>query len=306
MAITNQTTIKPFIKWAGGKTQLLKTFDSKYPVELKQGKIKNYYEPFLGGGAVCFDILSKYEVENIYLFDLNEDLILTYRVVQCKPENLIGLLLKYQKHYSKLNQKERIEYYYRVRKNYNTTKGVNYNKYTDSWVERASQMIFLNKTCFNGLYRLNKNGEFNVPYGDYKNPKIVDPQNLLNVSEKLSRAEIKVADFGVLLDQIKSDSFVYFDPPYRPISKTSSFNAYSKLEFNDASQIRLAEVFKKLASGNTKLMLSNSDPKNFNSEDCFFDKLYEDFNIERVLASRAINSNGANRGKINEILIKNY
>ena len=171
------------------------------------------------------------------------------------------------------------------------------------WIPRAAQMIFLNKTCFNGLYRLNRKGEFNVPFGKYEKPKFYDEENLKNVSKVLQKAIIKVADFSNLKEEVSQNAFIYFDPPYRPISKTSSFTTYTgKMVFNDKHQIRLSQTFKELGKQN-KLMLSNSDPKNTNPNDDFFEKHYNGFKINRVLAGRAINSVGSKRGKINELLI---
>lgn len=306
-ALSKKMDVKPFIKWAGGKTQLLPIFNSKYPMELKMGEIKNYYEPFLGGGAVFFDIVSKYDIKNIYLFDINEELILVYKVVQKDVEKLIEVLSLLKRQYLEMTQEEREIFFYTIREDYNKTKHlVNHQKYSGKWIHRAAQMIFLNKTCFNGLYRLNRKGEFNVPFGDCKNPKFIDEENFINVSRVLANANIKIGHFENIVADIKDSSFVYFDPPYRPISKTSNFNTYSKNEFNDELQKMLAHTFRKLDEFNVKLMLSNSDPKNTDCQDSFFDNLYKGFNIERILATRMINSKGKKRGKIFEILIMNY
>ncbi len=300
--------VKPFIKWVGGKGQLLNSINNHYPIELKQGKINKYYEPFLGGGAVFFDIIKKYNIKTAYLSDLNEELILVYKVVQRNVYDLIELLEKYKKQYSKLTKKDRNDLFYSIRLSYNINRfNINHKKYSELWIPRAAQMIFLNKTCFNGLYRLNRKGKFNVPFGKYERPKFYDKENLINVSKVLQKAIIKVADFSNLKDEVNKNAFVYFDPPYRPISKTSSFTSYTgKMIFDDKHQIRLSKTFKELGKRDNKLMLSNSDPKNTNPNDIFFEKHYTGFNINRVLASRAINSKGNKRGKINELLITNF
>ena len=300
--------VKPFIKWVGGKGQLLNSINNHYPKELKQGKINKYYEPFLGGGAVFFDIIKKYNIKTAYLSDLNEELILVYKVVQRNVYDLIEFLEKYKNQYSKLTKEKQNDLFYSIREIYNTNRlNINHKKYSELWIQRAGQMIFLNKTCFNGLYRLNKKGEFNVPFGKYEKPKFYDKENLINVSKVLQKAIIKVADFSKLNDEVSKNAFVYFDPPYRPISKTSSFTSYTnKMVFDDNYQILLSQTFKELSKRANKLMLSNSDPKNTNPNDNFFEKHYDGFNINRVLAGRAINSKGDKRGKINELLIINF
>ena len=298
---------KPFLKWVGGKGQLLHIFNKLYPTELKQNKIKNYYEPFVGGGAVFFDIAQKYEIESAYLYDINEELILTYQVIQRDVIKLIEFLERYSKQYLKLNEAKRKEYYYQMRTNFNLQRfNIDYNKYSKNWVPRAAQIIFLNKTCFNGLFRFNSKGEFNSPMGRYKNPKILDENNLLNVSQLLEIAVIKRADFTEIKNNITSSSFVYYDPPYRPISKTSNFTSYSKLNFKDDEQIKLATLFNELNELDVFQMLSNSDPKNIDPEDNFFDLIYKEYNIIRVPARRMINSDATKRKPINEILVTNY
>ena len=298
---------KPFLKWAGGKRQLLEQFEELYPIELKLKKIKNYYEPFVGGGAVFFDVAQNYEIENAYLYDINEELIISYKVIQKDVYKLIEFLYRYDKQYKKLNDEKRKEYYYELRENYNLQRfNIDYNKYSENWIPRAAQTIFLNKTCFNGLFRFNSKGGFNSPMGKYKNPKILDEHNLLNVSKLLEIATIKKADFKKVKEDIKNNSFVYFDPPYRPISKTANFTSYSKFNFLDDEQLQLASLFYELNQQGHKLMLSNSDPKNVNPEDDFFETIYSDFNITRVNAKRAINSIGNKRNIIKEIVVTNY
>ena len=282
---------KPFLKWVGGKRQLLEQFEKLYPIDLKLKKIKNYYEPFVGGGAVFFDVAQNYEIENAFLYDINDELILTYKVIQKDIHKLIEFLFRYDKQYKKLSEEDRKQYYYEIRQNYNLQRfNVDYKKYSNNWIPRAAQAIFLNKTCFNGLFRFNSKGEFNSPMGRYKNPKILDEQNLLNVSKLLEIATIKRADFSEVKNDIKEISFVYFDPPYRPISKTASFTSYSKFNFQDGEQLKLAGLFYELDQQGHKLMLSNSDPKNINPDDDFFETIYSNFNITRVDAKRSINS----------------
>lgn len=298
---------RPFLKWAGGKGQLLDKFQELYPKQLKENKIKNFYEPFLGSGAVFFDIAQKYEIENAYLYDINEELVLTYKVIQNDVSKLTDFLYRYQKSYLKLDKTKRQEFFYDQRTNYNLQRfNIDYDKYSENWFPRAAQLIFLNKTCFNGLYRVNSKGEFNSPAGDYDNPTICDEQNLLAVNKVLQIAEIRKADFKEIITDLKSNSFVYFDPPYRPISKTASFKAYSKHGFEDNEQIQLSKLFKFIHEEGSSVMLSNSDPKNLDPNDNFFDEIYNDFNIVRVPARRMINSNAAKRGTINEIVVTNY
>ncbi|MBS1642307.1 MAG: Dam family site-specific DNA-(adenine-N6)-methyltransferase [Bacteroidetes bacterium] len=298
---------RPFLKWAGGKGQLLNKFQKLYPKQLKEKKIKTFYEPFLGSGAVFFDIAQHYNIESAYLYDINDELILTYRVIQKDVSKLLDFLYRYQKNYLKLDKKKRQDLFYDQRTNYNLQRfNIDYNKYSEQWFPRAAQLIFLNRTCFNGLYRVNSKGEFNSPAGDYDNPTICDEQNLLAVHKVLQIAEIKKADFKEIITDLKAKSFVYFDPPYRPISKTANFKAYNKQDFADSEQIKLAKLFKQLDKKGTQVMLSNSDPKNNDPDDNFFDEIYSDYNITRISARRMINSNPTKRGAINEIVVTNY
>ncbi|MDR1912772.1 MAG: Dam family site-specific DNA-(adenine-N6)-methyltransferase [Helicobacteraceae bacterium] len=289
---------KPFLKWAGGKSQLLSRFEELYPKELKIGIIENYYEPFVGSGAVFFDVAQKYKIKNAYLYDTNEVLILTYQALKENVENLLDILSRYQKKYDKFCPEKRKEFYYKERDAHNAQKG-------DRFI-RAARTIFLNKTCYNGLFRVNASGFFNTPAGIYKKPLICDEKNLIAVNNLLQKAEIKKADFSEVERDLKPFSFVYFDPPYRPISKSANFNAYSKDGFDDKEQERLAELFNRLDQKGAKLALSNSDPKNIDPNDHFFDSLYQSFTIKRVPATRMINSNVKKRGKINEIVVTNY
>lgn len=299
---------RPFVKWVGGKNQLLEQFENYYPNELRKGIIKNYVEPFLGGGALFFALSQRYKIENAYLSDINKDLILTYQVIQQRPNDLLDFLEQYQKDYDQTEQEKRNDLFLAVRKHFNLQRfEINYKKLSDNWISRAAQFIFLNKTCFNGLFRLNSKGEFNVPYGKYKTAMIFDEPNILAVSKVLQNADIQQANYSSCFDKVNENTFVYFDPPYRPISQTASFTTYTGSEFKDKEQLQLAQFFQKLdREKGAKLMLSNSDPKNENPEDDFFEKAFSGYNIFRVSAGRAINCNGDKRGKINELLITNY
>ncbi|MCH7676297.1 DNA adenine methylase [candidate division KSB1 bacterium] len=298
---------QPFLKWAGGKTQHIKKFQKFYPAELKNGKIKRYFEPFLGSGAVFFDVAQKYKIDSALLCDINEELILTYLVIQRDVDKLLEYLLRYKKSYLKLDTEKQKEFYYELRTNYNLQRfNIDYKKYSENWIPRAAQLIFMNKTCYNGLFRMNSKGEFNSPVGRYKNPKIFDEENLQKISELLQMAEVCKLHFADIKSKARKSSFVYFDPPYRPLNRTASFTSYSTFQFNDPQQIELANLFKALDKKQAKLMLSNSDPKNEDPSDNFFDELYEDYHLYRIKANRMINSKKDKRGKINEILVLNY
>lgn len=295
----NKNPAKPFIKWAGGKGQLLHTIRKFYPKGLGI-TIKKYCEPMVGAGAVLFDILNTYEMDEVYICDTNEELMNVYEVVKSKVDKLITLLKNYEAEHLTRNDDERKLYYYERREEYN--KEIQNSNKKNS-VLRASLFIYLNKTCFNGLYRVNKKGLFNVPMGSYKNPTICDVGNLNKTSELLQNVTILSGDYTKITEYIDKNTLVYFDPPYRPLTKTSEFTSYNADEFGDAEQIKLAEYIKSL---NAKVIASNSDPKNVDENDNFFDDLYAEMKIYRVTATRAINSKGKGRGKINELLIKNY
>lgn len=298
--IWKDNRVKPFVKWAGGKTQLLPTIRDSYPEELGTS-ITKYAEPFIGGGAVLFDILSRYHLEKIYISDVNAELINTYCVIRDECETLISSLSALKENYIPKSNEDRKELFYECRTRFNILKKTGENK-----VELATLFIFLNRTCFNGLYRVNRKGEFNVPIGSYKNPAILDEDNLRNLSQALKRVEIVCADYHQSLDFIDEQTFVYIDPPYRPLSDTSSFTEYAEGDFNDEAQKGLAEFVKQIDKKGAKVLLSNSDPKNADPKDEFFDELYADFLIQRISASRMINSKGTARGKISEILVSNY
>ena len=270
---------KPFIKWVGGKGQLLPEINKLYPIELGKN-INKYAEIFLGGGAVLFDILSKYKLDEVYISDKNLELINTYKSIRDNVDILIKSLKEMEEQYISLNNENRKIYYYKKRQEYNSLK-INIE---ENNIEKASLFIFLNKTCFNGLYRVNKKGEFNVPMGAYKNPKIC------RESESF----------------IDEKTFVYIDPPYRPLNTSSSFTSYTENDFSDKEQRELAEYINVLNKKGAKIVISNSDPKNNDIDDNFFDKLYKNYNINRVKATRMLNSNASLRGAINELLITNY
>jgi len=299
---------KPFIKWAGGKSQLLVQYERYYPNELKKGKIKNYVEPFLGGGAIYFSILEKYKIKNAYLSDLNRDLILTYKVIQKKHDDLLDFLEQYQNRYDETADDKRNGLFLDFRKHFNEQRlEINYKKLSENWIPRAAQFIFLNKTCFNGLFRLNSKEEFNVPFGKYKTANIFDPDNIRAVSDALQNAEIIQAEYTNCYKKVDDKTFVYFDPPYRPLTQTSNFTTYTGAEWTDKLQIELAAFFNKLdKEKEAKLMLSNSDPTNINPKDTFFEKAYHGYYLIKVSANRAINCKGTRRGKLNELLITNY
>lgn len=291
--------LKPFIKWAGGKTQLLPEIQKFIP-DSGDKVLTKYAEPMVGGGALLFNVLSKNDFEELYISDINPELINCYQVIKSDVERLISKLLTLQTEFLSYNTEKRKLFYYNIRTRFNT---LQLNNKTSC--EKASLFIFLNKTCFNGLYRVNKKGEYNVPMGDYKNPKICDEKNLMNVAKALQNVVIVCGDYSKSKVFIDNDTFVYIDPPYRPLTQTASFTGYQTQDFNDDEQIRLANFIKEIDKKGAKVLLSNSDPKNANQEDNFFDDLYNEYKIHRVYATRMINSKGGSRGKISELLICN-
>lgn len=271
--------VPSLVKWAGGKKQLLEQFKPFFPE-----KIETYFEPFVGGGAVAFFLLKNHpEIKKIYLSDTNEELITTYNAVKNNVEELIKLLKEYK---IKHNEK----FYYKIRakniKNLNPT-------------EVAARFIYLNRTCFNGLYRVNSKGQFNVPIGSYKNPGILNEESLREISGFLQKDDIKVAQFFNAIKEAKKGDFVYFDPPYYPLKKGKSFTTYTKEQFLEKEQELLAQVFRDLDKRGCKVMLSNSDTE-------FIRKLYKGYSIKTVNASRMINCDATKRGKISEIVVTNY
>ncbi len=289
-------TVKPFVKWAGGKSQLLCEIRKKYPE-----KIQSYCEPFVGGGAVLFDVLANFNPGQVIINDINPELINTYNFIKKSPEDVIKLLSQMQEKFWNMTTEERKDYFYSKRERFN-----NLISNCENSLEKAVLFIFLNKTCFNGLYRVNKKGLFNVPMGSYKNPLICDSENILAVSDLIQNATIKCGDYSSCEDFINENTFVYIDPPYRPLNDTSSFNSYAKEKFDDDEQIRLSEFVTRISYKGAKIVASNSDPKNIDETDDFFDDIYRNFTINRIKANRMINSKASNRGSIDELLICNY
>ncbi|MCR5850901.1 MAG: Dam family site-specific DNA-(adenine-N6)-methyltransferase [Bacteroidaceae bacterium] len=267
---------KPFIKWVGGKGQLIEQLDAQLPADFDKWENVTYIEPFVGGGAMLFYMLQRYpNIRHAVINDVNPDLTTCYRTVRDTPEELITSLMEIQDAYNALQTEEgRRDFFFAVRDRYN-------EKNLDD-IENTTKFIFLNRTCFNGLYRVNKKGLFNVPFGKYTNPQICDPKTIRKDSEILQHVEILTGDFEDSLAYAQGNTFFYFDPPYRPLSDTSSFNDYSKEAFNDDAQIRLKEFCDRVNEIGFRFMLSNSDCKGKNEEDNFFDALYEAYNRTRI------------------------
>ena len=299
-AIVDKDKVHPFVKWAGGKGQLLDVLKSNLPHGIGT-QITKYAEPFVGGGSFLFALLNEYDFEEVFINDNNKELMNAFSVIKEDCETLVHKLSIFQEEYQKLTTEEQQNYYYIQRENFNDLVLDDNNK-----VIKAALFIFLNKTCFNGLYRVNKSGKFNVPAGKYKSPLICDKENLLNISKKIKNIIINASDYQDVESFADSKTFVYFDPPYRPLNATSGFTSYTENEFNDDDQIELAKFYKQLSEKGVKVLLSNSDPHNENYEDNFFDDIYGEFDIQRITAVRMINSKAAKRGNVTELLIKNY
>lgn len=264
----------PIVKWAGGKKSLLGQFQPHFP---PKGSYQRYFEPFFGGGAVFFHLKSPQS----YLFDLNEELIALYQVIREDVEGLIETLRQHR------NEEA---YFYQVRA---------LDPGTLTPVEQAARFIFLNRTCYNGLYRVNRRGQFNVPFGRYDNPTICDPRKLRAASAALQNAHLKVADFALVLELARSGDLIYFDPPYEPLSSTSNFTSYTRGGFSSEEQRRLAEVYRELDALGCLLMLSNSTAD-------LIQELYRDYQLHEISARRAINSKAEGRGVIIEYLVTNF
>ncbi len=293
----NYTTVKPFVKWAGGKSQLLNDIRAKYP-----SKIEKYCEPFVGGGAVLLDVLVNFQPKEVLINDINAELANTYSQIKNNVDELIKILSEMQDNFWAKNDDDRKDMYLSKRDRFNDLK-VNGDEQIN--LEKAALFIFLNKTCFNGLYRVNRKGLFNVPMGKYKNPPICDSENLRLISRLLKNVQIKCGDYSECADFIDENTFVYIDPPYRPLTATSSFTSYSENEFGDKQQIELGKFVDEISSKGAKVVVSNSDPKNSDESDSFFDDLYSSYTIMRVSAKRMINSKATGRGNVNELLICN-
>lgn len=288
---------RPFIKWVGGKTQLLPEIRQRYPEN-----ITRYCEPFVGGGAVLFDVLQKFHPNEVLINDINPELINLYENIRNNCEPLIQLLEHFQTEYLETPEADRQNLYLEKRATYNhfiEERNPEHN------LEKAALFIYLNKTCFNGLYRVNRNGLFNVPFNRAKNPLICDSENLRECSQLLQNVQMHVGDYSYCRDFIDENTFVYLDPPYRPLTESSSFTSYNENGFSDVQQIELGNFITEMAHRGALIVASNSDPHNANEQDEFFDNLYADFNIERVQAARMVNSNARRRGPINELLISN-
>lgn len=275
---TKKNRIEPFLKWAGGKSQLLEQFRELFPDD---NSYNNYIEPFVGGGAVLFFLQPK----NAIISDLNNDLINTYKIIKTNVNELIKILENFQKKHSK-------EFYLKLREEFN-------NKKVDN-VRKAAILIYLNKTCFNGLYRVNKKGGFNVPFGQHKKFNF-KKEHLLKAGHLLQHVKIKHESFEKVLDNAKKGDFIYFDPPYYPVNETSKFTTYTKEAFLEEEQKKLAEIFKKLDKKGCKVMLSNSDTK-------FIRDLYKDYKkyTVTVSAKRFINCIAEKRGEVSEVVVRNY
>ena len=298
MKRTETYAARPFIKWVGGKTQLLEDIKKSLPKNLSERKELTYVEPFVGGGAVLFWILQEYpNITKAVINDINAELICTYRVIRNNVEPLITELSRLQAEYLPLDEEGRKDYFLQQRALFNSKE--------TSDVQTAALFIFLNRTCFNGLYRVNSKGAFNVPHGRYSNPRICDEATLRADSALLQKVEILCGDFAQTGKYAGENVLYYFDPPYRPLTETAAFTSYSADGFDDAEQTRLRDFCDEIAGHKSMFIASNSDPQNVDSEDKFFDKLYEMFNIKRVSAARMINSKGDGRGAISEIMITN-
>lgn len=298
-AMVKKGNVRPFVKWAGGKGQLLDVLKANLPDGMETN-ITKYAEPMVGGGALLFALLNEYDFEEVYINDNNKELITVFNVLKNDSDSLIKYLQILQKEYEMLNAEEQQKYYYEKREQFNQM------PYGENSVVKAALFIFLNKTCFNGLYRVNRAGKFNVPAGKYKNPLICDKENLNNIAKRLQNVTIRCCDYKDVETFADKNTLVYFDPPYRPLNKTSAFTSYTEDQFTDKDQIELANFYKQLSNKGVKLLLSNSDPHNVDYEDNFFDDLYKEFTIQRITAVRMINSKAENRGNVTELLIKNY
>ncbi len=291
---------KPFIKWVGGKTQLLEQLEAHLPADFDVWSDVTYIEPFVGGGAMLFYMLQRHpQIRHAVINDINPDLTTCYAVVRDTPHELIEALGVVEHTYHQLPDEE-------ARKEFFLTMRAAYNRKPLSPIENTVKFFFLNRTCFNGLYRVNKKGAFNVPFGRYAHPQICDAATILADSELLQRVDILHGDFEETFSYARGNTLFYFDPPYRPLSCTSNFNDYAKEAFNDEAQIRLKEYCDRIDAAGFSFLLSNSDSKDENEQTGFFDRLYQHYPIVRVRASRSINSNALKRGKITEILVRNF
>ena len=290
-----ESVAKPFIKWVGGKTQLIEQLEALLPADFDEWKDVTYIEPFVGGGAMLFYMLRTHtNIQTAVINDINSDLTTCYKVVRNHPSELVESLQQIQdEYYTLTSEDERRAFYMQRRDEFNT-------KSLDPF-RNTTLFFFLNRTCFNGLYRVNKAGLFNVPFGRYDHPQICDAKTIYADSALLQKVEIFTGDYQQVFPFAQGKTLFYFDPPYRPLNNTSSFNDYTKEAFNDLAQVRLKEFCDTVDASGYHFMLSNSD-----CQDGFFDDLYRQYTIERVWASRSVNANPSKRGKLTEILVHNY
>ena len=294
---------KPFLKWAGGKRQLIEEISARFPKNLEE--YSTYVEPFVGGGAVLFYLLEQYDFKDIHICDINPELILCYEMLKESSSKVWTQLESMIEEYSPYGSDERKRYYYSTRDAWNSGVSKLKSMGKNEKINRVAQTIFLNKTCFNGLFRVNSKGEFNVPLGSYKNPSFPSEGDLQSVQSALEKVTIHLGSFETSKELIDETTFIYLDPPYRPLSETSHFVSYSKGTFDDDDQRRLATFVHEVHNTGAKFILSNSDPKNTMDDDEFFDDLYSKFSIDRILCNRSINSKPSKRGPITELLIGN-
>jgi len=295
----NTNIAKPFIKWVGGKTQLISSIEQALPKGIRNVSELTYIEPFVGGGAMLFWMLNNFKnIQKAVINDINKDLTTAYETVRDSADDLVIELKRIEREYRALQSEEsRKDFFLMQREKFNTKQLKN--------VENTTLFIFLNRTCFNGLYRVNSKGLFNVPFGRYTNPTICDENTIFADSEVLQKVEILTGDFEQTFYHATENSLFYFDPPYKPLSQTSSFTSYAKEDFCDAEQIRLKEFCDRLDEYGYMWILSNSDVKSNDPSNNFFDDLYTQYKINRVWASRSINANPEKRGKLTELLITN-
>lgn len=298
LTIMTKVPAKPFVKWAGGKTQLIEDVRACLPKDFPKHENVTYIEPFVGGGAILFWILQEYpNIKRAVINDINTQLICTYNVIKSDVVNLIKCLEKIQEEYISLDDDGRKSFFLKMR--------LKFNSKDKTELETAMLFIFLNRTCFNGLFRVNSKGEFNVPHGKYSNPKICDKETLLADSAILQNVKILCGDFEATGKYADKNSLYYFDPPYRPLSVTSAFTSYASNGFADSEQVRLKVFCDRIAKKRSLFIASNSDPQNVDEKDTFFDSLYKSFFIKRVSAARMINAKADRRGNISEVMISN-
>ena len=291
---------KPFIKWVGGKGQLIEQLEALLPADFDRWENVTYIEPFVGGGAMLFHMLQKHKnIKSAVINDINADLATCYKVVRDNPTELVESLKEIQREYYSLKSEEVRKHFYMLMRDEFNTKSL-------TPIRNTTLFFFLNRTCFNGLYRVNKSGLFNVPFGRYETPTICDATTIYADSELLHNVEILTGDYQQTFDKAHGCTLFYFDPPYRPLSNTSSFNDYTKESFNDLAQERLKEFCDRIEAAGYSFMLSNSDCFNTPAKDRFFEDLYLEYIIERVWAARYVNANPSKRGKLQEILVHNY